>query len=474
MKKIIKSSGPILIFLFMFISLSQASVWDKAVSQVSREIKQMQADTQETANIISREKKQLNNELITINKELEIREKELSELKEKFEALMQTEESLRHEIETGEKQTQALAQVLTTAAKDAETMIENNPVNRKILSRKPALSAMTSPDRFPGMDDIENLGEILFTEMESGTRIQKQSGTFIDEHGIETTGEILQAGRFSIYYKQGDKAGYLRFDRKTQKLVAIPGKLPGSVRQDINDYYAGKQEYIPLDLTGGIIAEQVSKSGNIQDWLNAGGLLVWPIILIAIAALLLSLERVWSLGRMPVNTDRIMDRIRQLAGKGDWEGCLAFCAERSHVPTCNVLSAGLQYRGADRELLENAMEEIILKQMPRLERFLTTLSVLAAIAPLLGLLGTVTGMIHTFQGITVFGTSDPRMMSGGISEALITTQLGLSVAIPIMIIHHFFDRRVEKIIGDMEEKATALITTLINLQINLQNNLQEN
>ncbi|QTA83752.1 MotA/TolQ/ExbB proton channel domain-containing protein [Desulfonema limicola] len=470
MKNIIKHLFAVLLLFSVFIPLSHSSVWKKAVSQVSREINQIQEDTQETQNIINQEKQELKTELLKINKDVEQDEKELARLKESFDLLLQEEQDLKNEIETGEKQTQALANVLRTAAKDTETMIENSPVNEKILSMKPGLLSMTYPDRFPGMDDIENLGKILLAEMESGGKIQKYTGTYIDEHGNETSGEIIQAGRFSLYYKQGEKTGYLRFDSKIQKLAAVPGTLPRSVRQDIKNYYEGKQEYIPLDLTGGIIAEQVSKSGNIEDWLNAGGILVWPILLIAVVSLIISLERLWSLGRIPVQTDKIMDKLRQMAGKGDWKGCRELCTARSHMPVCNVLSAGLQYRDSDKEVLENAMEESILKQMPRLERFLTTLSVLAAIAPLLGLLGTVTGMIHTFQGITVFGTSDPKMMSGGISQALITTQLGLAVAIPIIIIHHFFDRRVEKIIGDMEEKGTALITTLINIRTSFQEN----
>ena len=126
-----------------------------------------------------------------------------------------------------------------------------------------------------------------------------------------------------------------------------------------------------------------------------------------------------------------------------------------------ILKAGLENVPASREVLENVLQEAILRELPRLERFLPTLSVLAAIAPLLGLLGTVTGMINTFQVIMQFGTSDPRMMSGGISEALITTQLGLVVAIPILIMHHFLERRVDKVIGDMEEKGTALTVTIL-------------
>jgi len=218
---------------------------------------------------------------------------------------------------------------------------------------------------------------------------------------------------------------------------------------------------MPLDLSGGVILEQVNGENGLRHWVERGGFLVWPIFLIAIVAFFLALERVWTLSRMTTRTDALMDQVRELAHRGEWEKCREMCRQYPSSPTCRVLRAGLRHRGLDKAVLENALEESILKELPRLERFLTTLSVLAAIAPLLGLLGTVTGMIHTFQGITVFGTSDPRMMSGGISEALITTQLGLAVAVPVMIVHHFLDRRVEKIIADMEEKGTSLVTAMI-------------
>ena len=129
-------------------------------------------------------------------------------------------------------------------------------------------------------------------------------------------------------------------------------------------------------------------------------------------------------------------------------------------PVFRVLAAGLGARKAARDVLESVLEEAILKELPRLEKFLPTLQVLAAIAPLLGLLGTVTGMINTFQVITVYGAGDPRMMSGGISEALITTKLGLTVAIPIILLHTWFARRVDAIIGDMEEKSVSLSIAL--------------
>ena len=128
---------------------------------------------------------------------------------------------------------------------------------------------------------------------------------------------------------------------------------------------------------------------------------------------------------------------------------------KKNRPVYNVLRAGLSATHETRETLENILQEAILKELPRLERFLPALGIMAAVSPLLGLLGTVTGMIGTFHVITLYGTGDPRLMSGGISEALVTTMLGLAVAIPVMLVHAFLRRRIEHIVGDMEEKALA-------------------
>jgi biopolymer transport protein ExbB len=129
-----------------------------------------------------------------------------------------------------------------------------------------------------------------------------------------------------------------------------------------------------------------------------------------------------------------------------------------------MLKGVLEHSSEAQEILENALQESILKIMPSLERFLSTLALLAAIAPLMGLLGTVTGMIRVFQVITSVGTGDPKLMAGGISEALLTTEFGLILAIPILLIHHFLERQVEGIVYDMQERGTAFIVTMIKQQ----------
>ena len=165
--------------------------------------------------------------------------------------------------------------------------------------------------------------------------------------------------------------------------------------------------------------------------------------------------------RTKTNVEKLITKIQRLAANGRWQECRQCCSDYGAAPVCRVLQAGLSNLGSNREILEQALQEAILKELPRLERFLSTISVLAAVAPLLGLLGTVSGMINTFQAITIHGTGDPRMLSGGISEALITTQLGLLVAVPVLILHHFLERRVDAIVGEMEEKSTALTVIML-------------
>lgn len=465
-----KGISVIILCLMVSVSWSHAISWPEIVAQVNQDIKQTAEDIKATQEMLNKERDRLNAELSSVKEEVARDEQTLQELKDQFETLLQEEEELRKETEAREEEIRTLEDTLRTVAKDVNETVRGSLLTPENSSRYERLAPLSDPDRFPGMNEIENLTEILFEEMEGSGEIRERTGTFITDDGSETEGRILRVGKFIAFYQllpdsdlgSGGEVGYLRFEKKLQEMAAIPGEPPWHIRRAIEKYFAGETDHLPVDLTGGIIVEQVNQHHGISEWLEAGGVLVWPILVIGAVAVLLSIERLFSLGRIPTKTDKVMDRVRELVSAGDLKGCEELCGKKPRIPTCNVLKSGLQYAGAAREVIENALEEAVLTELPRLERFLPTLSVLAAIAPLLGLLGTVTGMIHTFRGITVFGTSDPRMMSGGISEALVTTQLGLGVAIPIMIVHHFFDRRAEKIIGDMEEKGTALVTLILN------------
>jgi biopolymer transport protein ExbB len=153
-----------------------------------------------------------------------------------------------------------------------------------------------------------------------------------------------------------------------------------------------------------------------------------------------------------------MGEVNELVAKGDWAACEGIVAghQGKKWPVVRVIRAGLEARRESRETLESVLQEAILRELPQVQKGIAMLAVLGAVAPLLGLLGTVTGMIDTFRVITLFGTSDPKLMSGGISEALVTTELGLAVAIPIMLLHTYLSRKSDHLIGDMEAKAVQM------------------
>ena len=439
-----------------------AEKWDGVESGISKEAARAAKDAKLTRSLVSKDKTALISEVSSLKKQIKIEQAALDALKAEFEKRSKQEVELKKELEKEHREVADVEGSVRGALKDAASLVRDNPITAQSPGRSQMVNAMIDSPKFPGMAGIESLVDLYFHELAAGGKIVRYKGEFIDTDGTKTPGDIIRAGRFTAYYHRADgKVGFLKPDASGERLVAILGDAPGSARAAITDTFAGKDTVLPIDPSGGAVFAQLTEKTDWREILDQGGILMWPILIVGGIALLLILERLIVLGTTKANTDKIMDNLNTLAENQSWEQCKDVCKSNSRVPTCRMLNSALSQIGHTQEVLENALQEAILREMPRLERFLPTLSVLAAIAPLLGLLGTVTGMINTFKVITVVGTGDPRMMSGGISEALLTTQFGLAVAIPIMMIHHVLERRVDKIAGDMEEKGTAFAVTLL-------------
>jgi biopolymer transport protein ExbB len=193
--------------------------------------------------------------------------------------------------------------------------------------------------------------------------------------------------------------------------------------------------------------------------IKAGGPVMWPIILCSIGAAAIVLERLWSLQQ-----DRVLPR--ELTGKV-WKLVETGQLTDKHVealgqnsPLGRVLAAGLQNRHRGREIIKESIEDTGRHVAHDLERFLNILATIAAVSPLLGLLGTVTGIIAAFNAIVAQGVGDPRVLSGGIGEALITTAAGLIVAIPALMGYRYLRGRIDALVIDMEKEALKLIQHL--------------
>ena len=445
-----------LLLLLLFPVPVQAADWARAAARVMDESARAQNQAVQVRSSIKAEEVELRARAQRLAKETEAAQAELDRLQKRFEELLALEETKRAELAENQEEVKNLEATLRLAARETGLLLTTSLATPARPARLKVLAPFKDQDRFPGLDDLKDLVEVLFEEMDQGGRIDVRQGEYIDPAGQKDQARILTVANFNSYRQLEDSFGFLRPTASGTGLSALAQPPAWTQRRSLAAYLEGEAESLPLDPSGGQALSHLKTSRGVRDWLAAGGLLIWPILLLAGLAVLLILERLYSLGSIKSDSTKVMARLKDLTGRSKWKDGLELCQKNRRSPACRVMAAALENRGRSKEALEAAVEEAILKQLPRLERFLPTLSVFAAIAPLLGLLGTVTGMIETFQVITRFGTSDPKLMAGGISEALITTQLGLAVAMPIIIIHHFLERRVDKVVGDMEEKGLAL------------------
>lgn len=344
------------------------------------------------------------------------------------------------------------------AAKDIEALLNASQLTALAPERLERIAPILDPGYFPDIDDISGLTDVLLDEMRRSGQVALQEGPYVGRDGENHAGQILTLGKFTAMYRVPGEVGFLTYSPESKKLFALT-TLPGrKMARGMTSYFEGKTDVVPIDIASGESLVGIGDRMGILDEFDAGGQIMYPILLVGLVVLTFTTYKLVYLKRVHGDTDKLMGAVNDLAAKSDWQGVDAIMQkhENHNWPVVNVIRSGIQARHEDRETLESVLQESILREMPRLERGISLMAVLGAIAPLLGLLGTVTGMIATFQVITLYGTGDPKLMSSGISEALIATKWGLCVAVPTMLIHTLLARRVNGVVSEMEEKAVGL------------------
>jgi biopolymer transport protein ExbB len=193
--------------------------------------------------------------------------------------------------------------------------------------------------------------------------------------------------------------------------------------------------------------------------MQAGGWLMLPILACSVAATAIVLERLWTLRRGRIMPDKLMVKIWQMHRQRQLSP-ERIAKLRAGSPLGRILTAGLVNRHHSREVMKEAIHDTGRQVVAEMERYLSTLATIASVTPLLGLLGTVIGMIEVFGVIMDAGVGNPGVLAGGISKALITTAAGLSVAIPTLMFHRYLDSRVNKLTIAMEEQALKLVEVM--------------
>ena len=204
----------------------------------------------------------------------------------------------------------------------------------------------------------------------------------------------------------------------------------------------------------------VSEKGKIVfEIVKSGGWLMVPIILSSIIAVAIIIERFWSLQTNKIVPKHLLAQVWSWLKSNQLNGS-KIKEIKADSALGEILAAGLSNSAHGREIMKDSIEEAANHVIHELEKFLAILGTIASITPLLGLLGTVVGMIKVFTAIMVQGTGNPAVLAGGISEALVTTAAGLTVAIPTMMFHRYFQRKIDGIVIDMEKEAIKLVDAL--------------
>ena len=424
------------------------------------EEKMARKEADESLEKIFSDKNILAQTILQITAENRSTKKANDDLEKENKRLVRLEKDLAEQFSGMDAMARELTGFARIAAKDLDALLRQSLQSDMVSGRAEKITPILNKSKFPGMNDIRAMIDILFEEMKRSGEVRIEDGPMIDRAGKAITSKILTIGNFTAAYQlpdeMGKETGFLISSDKSSRLFAFSRLPSSSVVKKLRRYMKGESDEAPIDISRGAALRLLTHRVSLKEQIQSGGPIVWPILGIGIAALLIIIERFIFLRKVNINADKMMDRVNELGAQQKWDDCVNLCEKQKTRPVPKVLLAGINARTLSREDMENVLQETILREIPRLEKFLSTLGMLAAIAPLLGLLGTVTGMINTFHVITFYGTGDPKMMSGGISEALTTTMLGIGVAIPIMLFYTFLSRNVENIINQMEEKGVAL------------------
>ena len=436
----------------------------------------VQAQTDEAKrlqDLISQAQSELESEEAAIKADKEKFSASEKEMQEQISALRAEIASLKTEVEETAKRNQSLSEetgiLKDRVAANSEVFTRLNQFAEEASEELAKKSEVLPASRFGGVspaslsadkeDGFRRIGEIFKMALEyiSLTEtVTLQSDRVVTADGTEKPAKFLTVGAVAQVYltEDGKESGALLYSEGGGR--QFQHELPRQIRRSIRNLFesadTGKEQIllVPVDVTQGMIAGTEYRFKGIVDWFVRGGPVMVPIALVALLALIMIVNRLIVLHREAADAQQIFERALSIQKNSTWEEASG-ALRNTRTALAAVIAAGIEDRAAGIEKIEESMHSKALAEIGRLERFLPSIAVLATVSPLLGLLGTVTGMITTFNTIAAYGSSDPRLLSGGISEALITTEAGLIIAIPVMLIHSLLSSRVDRIIEEMEK-----------------------
>lgn len=326
-----------------------------------------------------------------------------------------------------------------SAAAKLNKNIKDSLISSQFPGRSNALETIAHSDRLPTIKQLQTLWYTYLQQANEQSKVVRFDATVIGTDNKPAQRKVTREGPFTAFSNDGD---FLRFDNgKLRFLARQPGGGANRAARRVANYSGDGFVAGAIDPSLGTLLSQVVEAPTVRERIKQGGNIGYIIIAITIAGVLLALYRLCALLVISI---KVRAQTRQETPS-------------KRNPLGRVMKAYGDNSGGDIETLQLKLDDAVLGEVPKLERGLNIVRVLAAVTPLLGLLGTVIGMILTFQAITLFGTGNPQLMAGGISQALVTTVLGLIGAIPLLLLHAFASGASRRVAQVLEEQSAGMI-----------------
>jgi biopolymer transport protein ExbB len=328
------------------------------------------------------------------------------------------------------------------SAGDAKGQFQNSLISVYYPERVKFMQLLSESESIPALQDLEKLWFELQREMTASSEIviSQMPVSMIDGNTADL--RVMRIGPFSVVADNE----FLKFLPSSMSFAQLPAQPSHGVSRTVSDFSKKQSGYglAVIDPSRGAILDMLLKKPNLHERIAQGGIIGVVIIVLGGVGLILFIHRFVSLILIERKTQQ---QLKTEAGN-------------ANNPLGRLLQIYQNNTTVDTETLELKLDEEIIRSTGSMQRGIGTVKLLAAVAPLLGLLGTVVGMINTFQAITLYGTGDPKLMAGGISEALVTTMLGLIVAIPLVLLHNIVHSKSKSLIKLLEEQSTGYIAEL--------------
>jgi biopolymer transport protein ExbB len=333
--------------------------------------------------------------------------------------------------------------VSRAAAADAYGQIATSIVSAEYPGRGEALNEIANAKAIPKLEQLEELWFALQTEMTQSGEVSQFTGEVTNLDGSKSTETITRIGTFNLVSENG----FLNYNDEVGQIQPLAKQPAGYISGTASSFAGETSGYAPvyLDPSRGAILTLETRKKTLEEFYHQGKEVGYGITILLVIGLLIAIERFVVLGSLTAKMNAQQKNMDQ---------------PNENNPLGRLLKVYQENKNSDAETLELKLDEAILRETPTIDRGINLIKMFAAIAPLMGLLGTVIGMIMTFQTITLFGTGDPKIMAGNISLALVTTALGLIAALPLILVHSVVAGRSKAVLHKLDEQSAGLIAAI--------------